>query len=528
MVRCLTSNDAKSEVQLGLYRLHPVLNDVSTDYRCSTSYGYKSQKGKLLHLYTDETHIRKGNQEYAEGRDAGNTNHGYKLKENGGGPGTKQEEPIAFASTVIQAQTLRSSDVEDSPVHDRFANVEGMHAVPPLMTRNYIPSGTVGEVEDAIKPKVWSDALIIEEYESDSDDEYVINPLKEQEKPSFAFVNTVKHVKTPRETVKEQNTCSLNCDFHEKRMAKQVELNKQKGKGTSQGKNRLVWNNVQRLNYQNKFVPKAVLTKTGRFPVNAARQNLSSQAAATSTARKVNTARPIVNEIRPRNNFYKSHSPIRRPFNRTTTPKENFTNHKVNTAGDKTVSAVGGNRETAVKASTGCNWRSKRHYWNKVSKYNSGSTLDDPQKALKNKGIVDSGCSKHMTRNKAYLVEYQDYNGGPVAFGGSKGQITGNEQSSLHKVAIKEVKEFDRPTRLVLTLKPLLKIDPKDKGKGVLEEEPEPAKKLKKNDLDAAQLAIDEEVARQVNAELQAKSEIERVAAEEATQAVLASEFDEI
>ncbi|GJZ78943.1 hypothetical protein Tco_0643780 [Tanacetum coccineum] len=133
-------------------------------------------------------------------------------------------------------------------------------------------------------------------------------------------------------------------------MAKQVELNKQKGKGTGQGENRLVWNNVQRLNHQNKFVPKVVLTKTGRFPVNAARQNISSQAAA-STARKVNTARPIMNEIRPRNNFDKSHSSIRRPFNRTTAPKANFTNHKVNTARDKTVNAVGGNKETVVKAS---------------------------------------------------------------------------------------------------------------------------------------------------------------------------------
>ncbi|GKE38821.1 hypothetical protein Tco_1462226 [Tanacetum coccineum] len=164
------------------------------------------------------------------------------------------------------------------------------------------------------------------------------------------------------------------------------------------------------MNHQNKFIPKAVLTKTGIFPVNA--------------ARKVNTARPIVNEIRPRNNFYKSHSPVRRPSNRTTAPKANFANHKVNTAWDKIVSAVGGNRETAVKASAGCNWRSKRHYWNKVSKYNSGSNSsknDDPQKALKNKRIVDSRCSRHMTRNKAYLVEYQDYNGGPVAFGGSKG-----------------------------------------------------------------------------------------------------------
>ncbi|GJV07780.1 hypothetical protein Tco_1345436, partial [Tanacetum coccineum] len=86
------------------------------------------------------------------------------------------------------------------------------------------------------------------------------------------------------------------CDFHEKSMAKQVELNKRKGKGTGQGENRQVWNNVQRMNHQNKFVPKAVLTKTSIFLVNTARQNLSSQAAITSTARKVNTARPIVNE----------------------------------------------------------------------------------------------------------------------------------------------------------------------------------------------------------------------------------------
>ncbi|GKF86960.1 hypothetical protein Tco_0254787, partial [Tanacetum coccineum] len=52
---------------------------------------------------------------------------------------------------------------------------------------------------------------------------------------------------------------------------------------------------------------------------------------------------------------------------------------------------------------------------------------DYPQRALKNKGIADSGCSKHMTGNKAYLAEYQDYNGGLVAFGGSNGYITGKD-----------------------------------------------------------------------------------------------------
>ncbi|GJZ29646.1 putative ribonuclease H-like domain-containing protein [Tanacetum coccineum] len=182
-------------------------------------------------------------------------------------------------------------------------------------------------------------------------------------------------------------------------MAKKVDLSKQKGQSTGKGENRPVWNNVQRLNHQNKFVPTAVLTRTGKLPVNTARNNVNSQAVSTSAARKVNTARPIVNKIRPKNNIYKTPSPIRRPFHKTTTPKTNFSNQKVNTAKNKAVSAVGGNRETA----------------------------GDPHIALKNKGIVDSGCSRHMTGNKAYLVEYQDYNDSPVAFGGSKCYINGKD-----------------------------------------------------------------------------------------------------
>ncbi|GJR28904.1 putative ribonuclease H-like domain-containing protein [Tanacetum coccineum] len=216
-----------------------------------------------------------------------------------------------------------------------------------------------------------------------------------------------------------------DCDFHEKRMAKNIELTKKNGKGTGQGEDRPVWNNVQRLNHKNKFVPTAVLTRTGRFPIN--------------TARQVNTAGPRMNVTRPRNSSYKSQSPIRRPLNRTTAPKTNFLNHSVNTVRVNTVSTVGGNRETAVKASAGCNWRSKRHYWSK----------DDPHKALKDKGIVDSGCSRHMTGNKAYLAEYQEFNGGSVTFGGSKGNITGKGKIKTGKLNfedvyfMKELKQFN-------------------------------------------------------------------------------------
>ncbi|GJX79780.1 ribonuclease H-like domain-containing protein [Tanacetum coccineum] len=44
-----------------------------------------------------------------------------------------------------------------------------------------------------------------------------------------------------------------------------------------------------------------------------------------------------------------------------------------------------------------------------------------------------------MTGNKAYLAEYQDYNGGPVAFGGSKGYITGKGKIKTGKLDFEDV-----------------------------------------------------------------------------------------
>ncbi|GJT38115.1 putative ribonuclease H-like domain-containing protein [Tanacetum coccineum] len=54
-------------------------------------------------------------------------------------------------------------------------------------------------------------------------------------------------------------------------------------------------------------------------------------------------------------------------------------------------------------------------------------SLGDPQVALKDTGIFDSGCSRHMTGNKSFLTNYQEYDGGFVAFAGSSkgGKISG-------------------------------------------------------------------------------------------------------
>ncbi|GJV79963.1 hypothetical protein Tco_1515833 [Tanacetum coccineum] len=50
------------------------------------------------------------------------------------------EGVLSYENEVLESVfDSRSSDVEDSPVYDRFAKVKGMHAVPPLMTGIYMP-----------------------------------------------------------------------------------------------------------------------------------------------------------------------------------------------------------------------------------------------------------------------------------------------------------------------------------------------------------------------------------------------------
>nr|GEW69280.1 hypothetical protein [Tanacetum cinerariifolium] len=44
----------------------------------------------------------------------------------------------------------------------------------------------------------------------------------------------------------------------------------------------------------------------------------------------------------------------------------------------------------------------------------------NPQQDLLDKGVIDSGCSRHMTWNMSYLTNYEEIDEGYVAFGGTK------------------------------------------------------------------------------------------------------------
>ncbi|GKD65104.1 hypothetical protein Tco_1307212, partial [Tanacetum coccineum] len=93
------------------------------------------------------------------------------------------------------------------------------------------------------------------------------------------------------------------------------------------------------------------------------------------------------------------------------------------------------------------------------------------------------------------------------------------------RVEIRNVEETERPrptsTRLILTLRPLPKIDPKDKGKKMIEEEDESdteSEGITEAEKKFKQLANDEEVARKVQEEWEAKEEKKRLDEEEATE----------
>ncbi|GJY10958.1 hypothetical protein Tco_0379143 [Tanacetum coccineum] len=145
--------------------------------------------------------------------------------------------------------------------------------------------------------------------------------------------------------------------------------------------------------------------------------------------------------------------------------------NRVNTAKQKAVCNVKGKRVTTVKASAGCVWRPKKNDLNNVSKDNSRSWISkrgNPQQALKYKGMFYSGCSRHVTRNKALLTNYQDFDGGFVAFGGSTrgGKITGIGKIRTNNIDIEDVffvKELKCPVTILNILDPFGKFDRKAK-----------------------------------------------------------------
>ncbi|GKA73668.1 hypothetical protein Tco_0779970 [Tanacetum coccineum] len=154
------------------------------------------------------------------------------------------------------------------------------------------------------------------------------------------------------------------------------------------------------------FVPSAVLMNYGLKTLNTTKQRSSRAVVSVNTARPINTVyqRPIVNCARP------------------------ASNGKVTIVGPKAVvSDNKGNEDNVVKASASWVWKPKH------------KVLDHLE--LKDKEFLDSGCSRHMIGNKSYLSDYEEIDGGFVAFGRNSkgGKITGKGKIRIGKLDFEEV-----------------------------------------------------------------------------------------
>ncbi|GKF56872.1 hypothetical protein Tco_0170409 [Tanacetum coccineum] len=86
--------------------------------------------------------------------------------------------------------------------------------------------------------------------------------------------------------------------------------------------------------------------------------------------------------------------------------------------------AVKENWGSAVKTSAGYNWKNSKPNSNYDSVPIFLTVNDHPLKKMVDRGLFDSGCSGHMTSgNKDQLEDFEEFNGGSVTFGGSKGYI---------------------------------------------------------------------------------------------------------
>ncbi|GJZ24723.1 putative ribonuclease H-like domain-containing protein, partial [Tanacetum coccineum] len=328
---------------------------------------------------------------------------------NGLGYGTQLDEmsnkPETDSEISLSVFEVRSSDEEIIPANDRFSKAGGYHVVPPPITGNFLaPRADISFTsldEYAIRKKIiesrqLSLILILVNLKLVRLDKVIIRDWNSYDEDDVSKVNTFNPVKTNEtQTIKTQvdkigqfpqkegigfkkiKACFVckstdhlikDYDFYAK---KSPEPKIKTLVNTGQMMVKPVWDNAKRVNHKknsNKlkyaqvrrtFVPSGVLTRT--CLINPVRPNGKRAVHTFSTARHISTAKPVSTA---------------KPF----APKI-----------AQTGSAI-------------------RPIYPRMDNEN-------PKILLQDHAVVDSGCSSHMTGNKPYLFDYEDYNGGFVAFG---------------------------------------------------------------------------------------------------------------
>ncbi|GJY14548.1 ribonuclease H-like domain-containing protein [Tanacetum coccineum] len=245
---------------------------------------------------------------------------------------TKEKDEIKLTVEKLENSSKFLGKLIDCQIMNKCKTCLAYNVVPPPYTGNFMPpkpylvfpsldeyaDKPVAESSDVRTSKVEtseekpkevrknSGAPIIEDWESDSDEEDVSKTVK----PNYAKINFVR----PKPARKPKD--------YSKKIVKPV------------------WNNARRVNHQNSIrmthpnpkrdmIPQAVLMRSGLKSLN--------------TARPVNTAYPkeTVNGARQlKNVFNKAHLSIKRPINKRSTVKNSNFDKRVNTVGFNNVNTA--------------------------------------------------------------------------------------------------------------------------------------------------------------------------------------------
>nr|GEV01812.1 putative ribonuclease H-like domain-containing protein [Tanacetum cinerariifolium] len=254
-------------------------------------------------------------------------------------------------------------------------------------------------------------APIIEDWVSNSEDESETNDP--QSVPSF--VQSSEQVKTHRHFVQPVEAPFLDAT---------LKPTSPKSNSSSKRRNRKTYFMCRSVDHLIKDYDYHAKKKAQPTPKNYAHgAHTQSKLVSIIAVRPVCAAMPKIMVTRPRHAHSidtKSKSPIRRHITHSPSPNTSNSPPRVTTTQALVVSVAKG----------------KKRKWG------------NPQYALKDKGVIDSGCLRHMTGNMSYLFDFEELNGGYVAFGGNlkggkisdKGKIKTGNLDSEDVYFVKELK----------------------------------------------------------------------------------------
>ncbi|GKA03938.1 putative ribonuclease H-like domain-containing protein [Tanacetum coccineum] len=323
------------------------------------------------------------------------------------------ESELGWDDSEFSIFTPKSEEVEGRPLFHKFTKADGMKAVPPPLSGNYIPLSDTTDLDETQMTYGKKSTCSIDSISVSNDFLSCDNSDKSSKIKSNDYalcVSSVKSLEPLLQTLLQMHLLLVylhlikDCNYYETQYANDFD-------GVGYPQREPIWDNATRVTQSNQFVPQAVLLRSGKAnpvsgrpkpvstgkqnrppPVHAGRRNSSS----VTSGWWQSTARPMAHLPTPTSSYFQTSTPFG--------PHVYY--NQMHYDGDGWA--------TAVKPSAGCSWKSHR---NKVYRVNLHTDAGD-------EGIVDSGCSRSMTGNKERLDDFQPFKGGKVTFGGGEGRIT--------------------------------------------------------------------------------------------------------